>query len=155
MLIYWASLVAQMVKNPPAMWETWVWSLGWEDSLEEGMATHSSIRPGKSLWTEEPGRLQFMGPQRVGLDWATKHSAFLHTTETPYVFNILCTCFVHLFCFWLPEYFKAFSKPLTAFQLCVHLWNIWIFSYTTLIPLFQPMKMILTIILSLYSGFSD
>ena len=38
-----ASLVAQMVKNPPAMWETWVQSLGWEDSLEEGMATHSSI----------------------------------------------------------------------------------------------------------------
>ena len=39
----WASLVAQMVKNPPAMWETWVQSLGWEDPLEEGMATHSSI----------------------------------------------------------------------------------------------------------------
>ena len=39
----WASLVAQMVKNPPAMWETWVWSLGWEDLLEEGMATHSII----------------------------------------------------------------------------------------------------------------
>ena len=38
-----ASLVAQLVKNPPAMWETWVWSLGWEDPLEEGMATHSSI----------------------------------------------------------------------------------------------------------------
>ena len=38
-----ASLVAQIVKKPPAMWETWVWSLGWEDSLEEGMATHSSI----------------------------------------------------------------------------------------------------------------
>ena len=45
--IFWAenraSLVAQAVKNPPAMWETWVWSLGWEDALEEGMATHSSI----------------------------------------------------------------------------------------------------------------
>ena len=67
-LLPFPSLVAQMVKNLPAMWETWVWSLGWEDSLEEGMATHSSIRPGKSLWTEEPGRLQFMGPQRVGLD---------------------------------------------------------------------------------------
>ena len=40
---HWASLVAQMVKNPPAMWETWVQSLGWEDPLEEGMATHSSI----------------------------------------------------------------------------------------------------------------
>ena len=40
---YWASLVAQLVKNPPAMWETWVWSLGWEDPLEKGKATHSSI----------------------------------------------------------------------------------------------------------------
>ena len=39
----WASLVAQLVKNPPAMWETWVWSLGWEDPLEKGKATHSSI----------------------------------------------------------------------------------------------------------------
>ena len=38
-----ASLVAQMVNNPPAVWETWVWSLGWEDPLEEGMATHSNI----------------------------------------------------------------------------------------------------------------
>ena len=40
---FWASLVAQRVKNPPALWETWLWSLGWEDSLEKGMATHSSI----------------------------------------------------------------------------------------------------------------
>ena len=40
---HWASLVAQMVKNPPAMWETWVRSLGWEDPLEKGTATHSSI----------------------------------------------------------------------------------------------------------------
>ena len=40
----WASLVAQMVKNPPAMWETWVQSMGWEDPLEEGMVTHSNIR---------------------------------------------------------------------------------------------------------------
>ena len=39
----WASLVAQTLKNPPAMWETWIWSLGQEDPLEEGMATHSSI----------------------------------------------------------------------------------------------------------------
>ena len=42
-LFFWASLVAQLVKNPPAMWETWVWSLGWEDPLEKGKATHSSI----------------------------------------------------------------------------------------------------------------
>ena len=43
--IYWASRVAQMVKNPPAMQETWVWSLGWEDTLDGGMETHSSTLP--------------------------------------------------------------------------------------------------------------
>ena len=49
--------VAQLVKNAPAMQETWVRSLGWEDPLEEGMATHSSILACESPWTEEPGRL--------------------------------------------------------------------------------------------------
>ena len=49
-----------MVKNPPAMWETWVQSLAWEDPLEKGMATHSSILAWRILWTEEPGDLQFM-----------------------------------------------------------------------------------------------
>ena len=52
-----ASLVAQTVKNLPAMWETWVRSLGWEDPLEKGMATHSSILAWKIPWTEEPGGL--------------------------------------------------------------------------------------------------
>ena len=47
----WASLVAQLVKNPPAMWETWVRSLGWEDPLEEGKATHSSILAWRIPWT--------------------------------------------------------------------------------------------------------
>ena len=47
----WASLVAQLVKNPPAMWETWVGSLGWEDPLEKGKATHSSILNWRILWT--------------------------------------------------------------------------------------------------------
>ena len=51
------SLVAQMVKCLPTMWETWVKSLGWEDLLEEEMATHSSILAWKIPWTEEPGRL--------------------------------------------------------------------------------------------------
>ena len=54
----WASLVAQVVKNPPAMQETWVQSLGWEDPLEEGLATHSSILSWRIPWTEEPGGLQ-------------------------------------------------------------------------------------------------
>ena len=57
----WASLVAQMVENSPAMWETCVQPLGWEDPLEEGMAAHSSILAVRIPWTEEPGRLQSMG----------------------------------------------------------------------------------------------
>ena len=60
-----SSLVDQVVKNLPAMWETWVSSLGWEDLLEKGMAAHSSIPTWRSPWTEEPGRLQCMGLQRV------------------------------------------------------------------------------------------
>ena len=64
------SLVAQMVKNLPAVWETRVWSLGQEDPLEKGMATHSSVLAWRIPWIEEPGRLQFMGLQRVGHDWA-------------------------------------------------------------------------------------
>ena len=56
-----AFLVAQMVKYLPAMWETWVQSLGWEDSLEKDMATHSSILAWRIPWTEEPGGLQSMG----------------------------------------------------------------------------------------------
>ena len=61
----WVSLVAQMVKNLPAMWETWVRSLVREDPLEKGTATHSNILAWRILWTEEPGGLQFMGLQRV------------------------------------------------------------------------------------------
>ena len=62
----WASLVAQMVKSLPAMQETGVRSLGQEDPLGEGIATHSSILAWRIPRTEEPGRLQSMGSQRVG-----------------------------------------------------------------------------------------
>ena len=75
-----ASLVAQMVKTLPAMQETWVWSLGWEDPLEEGITTPVFL-PGESPWTEEPGGLQFMGSQRVRQDWLTKHSQSLYWSE--------------------------------------------------------------------------
>ena len=64
-------LVAQMVKRLPAMWETWVWSLGGDYPLEKEMATHSSTLAWKIPWTEEAGRLQSTGLQRVGHDWAT------------------------------------------------------------------------------------
>ena len=61
----WASFVAQTVKNPPVMRETWVQSLGWVVLLEEGMATHS-ILAHRIPWSEKPGKLQFMGSQKVG-----------------------------------------------------------------------------------------
>ena len=73
-LYYWTSLVVQMVKRLPTMWETQVRSLGQEDPLEKEMATLSSILAWKTPWMEEPGRLQSKGSQRVGQDRATKLS---------------------------------------------------------------------------------
>ena len=58
-----ASLVAQTVKNLPAMQETWIQSLGWEDPLEEGIAIYSSILAWRIPWTEESGRLQYTAVQ--------------------------------------------------------------------------------------------
>ena len=63
--------MAQMVKNLPGLWETWVRSLGQEDPLEKGMATHSSILAWRIPWTEEPAGLQSMGSQSVRHDGAT------------------------------------------------------------------------------------
>ena len=60
-----ASLLAQLVKNLPAIQETWVRSLGWEDPLEEGIATHSSMLAWKIPWKEEPGGLQSTGSKRM------------------------------------------------------------------------------------------
>ena len=74
------------VKNPPALRETWVWSLSWKDRLEKGMATHSSILGWRIPWTEELVRLQFMESQRVGHDWAAFTSfQYLHeiSSRTP------------------------------------------------------------------------
>ena len=63
-----ASLVAQKVKNLPATQETQIQSLGWEDALEKGLATHSIILAWRIPWTEEPSGLQSMGSQRTGHD---------------------------------------------------------------------------------------
>ena len=65
---HWASLVGQLVKNLPAVQETRVQSLDWEDPLEKEMATHSSILAWKISWTEAPGGVQSMGSQRVRHD---------------------------------------------------------------------------------------
>ena len=66
--------MAQTVKRLPSTWETQVQSLGWEDLLEKEMTTHSSIPAWKIPWTEDPGRLQSMGLQRVRHDWVTSLS---------------------------------------------------------------------------------
>ena len=74
-----ASLGAQTVKNLPAMWETWVRSLGWEKSLEKGTAAHPSIPAWRISWTEEPGRLQSMGSHR---SLYSKLSSLIAVTQT-------------------------------------------------------------------------
>ena len=73
-MLFLTLMVAQMVKCLPTMQETWVRSLGWEDPLEKEMATHSSTLAWRIPWTEDPGRLQSMGSQRVGHDWVTSLS---------------------------------------------------------------------------------
>ena len=79
-----ASLMAQWGKNPPAVQdtqETWVWFLGWEDPLEKGMATRSSILAWRIPWTKETGRLQSTGLQRVGHDWVTSTTTMAESKE--------------------------------------------------------------------------
>ena len=81
-------LVAQRIKRQPAMRETPVRSLGWEDPVEKEMATHSNILAWRILWTEEPGELQSTGSQRVGHDWATSLSLSFFPTWS--LFQSLC-----------------------------------------------------------------
>ena len=77
----WTSLVTQMVKNLLEMWETRMQFLGQEDPLERSMATHSSIFAWRIPWTEEPGRLQSRGSQRITHDWATDTFTYKDSIE--------------------------------------------------------------------------
>ena len=83
--VHCSPVVAQTVKNPPAKQETWVWSLGQEDALKKGMASHSSVLAWRIPWTEEPGGLPSMGSQRVRHDWATNTFTLLLLYMHPYV----------------------------------------------------------------------
>ena len=80
--LLWASLVAQMVKNLPVIQETGIRSLGWEYPLEKGMATDSSILAWEIPWTQESGRLQSMGSQRVWHNWAINTLSSLMTKSS-------------------------------------------------------------------------
>ena len=93
--LLWASLVAQTVKNLPATWVTWVRFLGWEDPLEKGVATHSSILAWRIPWTEEPGELQSMGLQRVfgSNGYFNNSNSFNSWSQWP-SFHFLCVIFI-------------------------------------------------------------
>ena len=95
--------MAQMVKNLSAMWETQVQSLGWEYPLEKGMATRSSVLVLRIPWTEEPGRLQSLGPQRVRHDWVSNTHTHTHICSSSD---------------WKNTYICSFSD---YFSLCVQL----------------------------------
>ena len=100
--------MAQTVKKLLVMQETWVWSLGWEDPLEKGMATHSSILAWRIPWTEEPGRIQFIGYQRVGHDWVTFSSSHVWMWELDYKENWA----PKNWCFWTVVLEKTLESPL-------------------------------------------
>ena len=79
----WASLVAQLIKNPPAIWETWIWSLGWEDPLEKGKATHSSILTWRIPWNSPWGCKESDTTERLSL---SRVSPYFH--ECNYVLRL-------------------------------------------------------------------
>ena len=81
--IIWASFVVQLVKNPPTVWEIWVWSLSWEDPLEKGKANHSSVLAWRVPWA-----VQFMESQRVGHDQATFTSTAIFWVQIHYNFKV-------------------------------------------------------------------
>ena len=135
-----ASLVTQMVKNLPVIQATWVPSLGWEDPLEKGTATHSNILAWRISWTEGPGRLQSMGLQRVGHDWGTfiHYLIFFFFKAVLMKFHWMYTLqFVHLFISWW--------VPFCPHLLVVLIGLLWTWEYRYLF------KFLLSILLSIYS----
>ena len=109
-----------MVKHLPAVQETWLWSLGWEDSLEKEMATHSSVLAWRIPWTEEPGGLQSMEPQRVD---TTKW-----LTHTQAVLSLFCVgvrvCWFTRGCptFWTP--LAEETVVVSTVYSCLHCWGL-------------------------------
>ena len=112
--MYRDSLVTQMVNNLPEMWETWVQSLGWEDTLQKGIATHSSILAWRIPWTEEPGELQSMGFQRVGHDWAPNTFTFnIHIYTHTYLIH-KCT---YIYVCLVPQLCLTLCNPMAHWAL--------------------------------------
>ena len=121
-----ASLVAQMVKNRPIKWETRVLSLGLEVPLEKKMSTHSNILAWRAPWTEEPGRLQSMGLQRVRHDWVTSLTLNM-SIESVMSFNHLILCCSLLL---LPSVFPSIRVFSNELALCITWPKYWSFSFS-------------------------
>ena len=103
----WASLVVESVKSLTAMQETWFLSLGWEDSLEKEMATHSNILTWRIPWTEKSGRLQFMGLQELDTtDWLSTHIVIPATDELHFLDLLLYSPNVLTFLFQFDNYLQ-------------------------------------------------
>ena len=111
----WASLVAQMVKNPPAMQETWVRSRGWADPLEKRTATHSSILAWRIPWTEEAGRLQSMGSTKSQTWLSDFHFQYKEAGEKTSQRDLEKTSFLILLLLYLLHFGNIWSF------LCCHL----------------------------------
>ena len=88
--------MAQIVKNLPAMQQTWVRWLGWEDPREKGMATHSSILAWSILWTEEPGGLLSLGSQRVRHDWWSNTFTFKWKKATQKIIHFMIPFLINI-----------------------------------------------------------
>ena len=114
-LYWWASLVAQMIKNLPTMQETQVGFLGREDLLEKGMATHSSILAWRIPWTEELGRLQSIGLQRVRHNWVTTtHTQIWASLVLLFLvpWGVKVGCLFKIFLFFLMQAWISINFPL-------------------------------------------
>ena len=126
--VYWTSVEVQMVNNLLAMQETQVWLLGWEDPLEKGMATLSSILAWRIPWTEEPDRLQSTGPQRVGHEWVA--NTFISKYSFYFYFLILETI--------IQSWPMSWTWPIRCSSLLLCPWNMPIFSTLGAVSRMQP-----------------
>jgi len=118
--------VAQMVKNPPAMQKTPVWSFGQEDPLEKGMATYFIILAWRIPWTEEPSGLQSMGSQRVRHNWET--NIFFHFQYSIlYIYHIFFIHFSfdeHLDCYTRWSKSERGKQILYICLYCIYIWDL-------------------------------
>ena len=123
----WASLVAQMVRSLLAVWETWVWSLSWENPLEKEMATHSNILAWKISWTEEPGGLPSPGLQRVRHNWAHMHISWnVYTMEMSDTGEFRTQNNIKLFSslqFCITSFIAPFHQPTSTHSLASISWS--------------------------------